>query len=112
MSFETRRGGLRGWTGRHAVKLPGPDVCSSSRPGAHLQSFELTGGIPLLLHVSIYFAPLNPQLGTMSWLAASLSSSSHVSLYVSRTVFRTTGRSGSDPRRRGIFCVEEIKKGR
>lgn len=65
------------------MELSGPDVRSSSQPGAHLQSFELTGGIPLSLRVSIYFAPLNPQLGTMSWLTASLCSSSHISLCVS-----------------------------
>lgn len=47
--------------GEEACGEAGPDVSSSSRPGAHLQSFELTGGIPLSLHVSVYFVPLNPQ---------------------------------------------------
>lgn len=45
------------------MELSGPDVRSSSQPGAHLQSFELTGGIPLSLRVSIYFCPAESSTG-------------------------------------------------
>lgn len=68
--------GFGGWKRRRTGRLCGPDVCSSSQPDAHLQSFELTWGIPPSLRVSIYFVLLNPHHRTMSCLTAFLFPSS------------------------------------
>lgn len=81
-----------------------------AQPGAHLQPFELTGGIPLLLHVSIYFALLSPQLGTMSWWAASLSSSPHISPPCVRSCFSSNGAGlVATPEGVGSFVLRRCK---